>query len=63
METLLCAIGFVLVLEGFLPFIAPDFWKRAVRESTRIPSEKIRIIGFGSVVLGLAVVWSTMLFF
>ena len=63
MKTLLCAIGFVLVLEGFLPLIKPEYWKKMMMESSRFSTEKVRKIGFVSVGLGLAVVWAVMLFF
>ena len=63
MKALLCAIGFCLVFEGLFPMIAPENWKKALREVQRIPSDKIRLIGFVSVVLGLIIVQSVNMFF
>ena len=58
MKVLLMAIGFCLVFEGLFPMISPGGWKKSVEEIARIPSEKIRLIGLGSVLLGLLIVWS-----
>ena len=45
MKAFLYVLGFCFVLEGLLPMLAPDLWKRAVRFISRFPSEKIRYIG------------------
>lgn len=58
MKVFLYVLGFCFVLEGLLPMLAPDLWKRAVRFISRFPSEKIRYIGLESVVLGLVLVWA-----
>ena len=63
MKTFLYIIGFCFVLEGLLPMVAPDLWKRAVRFLSRFPSQKIRNIGLESVVLGLVLVWAGSLLF
>lgn len=43
--------------------LCPDLWKKAVRFLSRFPSQKIRIIGLESVVLGLVLVWASSLLF
>ena len=63
MKAFLYVLGFCFVLEGLLPMLAPDLWKRAVRFISRFPSEKIRYIGLESVVLGLVLVWAGHCFF
>lgn len=63
MKAFLYVLGFCFVLEGLLPMLAPDLWKRAVRLISRFPSEKIRYIGLESVVLGLVLVWAGSLLF
>lgn len=57
-------LGFCFVLEGLLPMLAPDLWKRC-REIylTIFLARKIRYIGLESVVLGLVLVWAGSLLF
>ena len=33
---LLTALALMLVLEGLLPFLAPDFWRRVLAPHTRV---------------------------
>ncbi len=61
MQTLLCAVGLFLLLEGFLPLVSPDTWKKAIIEALKFPNDKIRLIALVSVVLGLLMIWSTEL--
>lgn len=57
MQVLLCALGFFLVLEGLFPMLSPDLWKKYLMEIQAISSEKIRLMGLVSVLLGIMLVW------
>ncbi len=50
---LLAACALVLVVEGILPFVAPQAWRRAFQALTELPDEKLRVIGLVSMALGL----------
>jgi uncharacterized protein YjeT (DUF2065 family) len=52
-EILLPALAMVLILEGVLPFVAPDLWRTAFRRMTELPDDQLRIIGLGSMIAGL----------
>lgn len=54
MDTLLAAIGLMLVLEGLLPMIAPASWREAFLQLARLRDGQIRFVGTGAVLLGLA---------
>jgi len=50
---LLAACALVLVVEGILPFVAPQAWRRAFQTLTELPNEKLRVIGLVSMAIGL----------
>ncbi|CAJ0689069.1 DUF2065 domain-containing protein [Ralstonia sp. 22086] len=50
---LLAACALVLVVEGILPFVAPQAWRRAFQTLTELPDEKLRVIGLVSMAIGL----------
>ncbi|ALF87995.1 MULTISPECIES: DUF2065 domain-containing protein [Ralstonia solanacearum species complex] len=50
---LLAACALVLVVEGILPFVAPQAWRRAFQALTELPDDKLRAIGLVSMALGL----------
>ncbi len=54
---MMLALGWVLVIEGFMPMLAPGFWKKAVRRVSEEPDASLRITGLLLVVFGLALVW------
>jgi hypothetical protein len=43
----------MLVLEGILPFVAPDAWSNTFKKIAQMPPNRIRIGGLISMVLGL----------
>ncbi len=57
MTDFLAALGLVFVIEGlvFAAFPAPA--KRAMRSVLDTPEASLRIIGIGSAVIGLILVW------
>lgn len=57
-ETWVLAIALVCIIEGLIPFIAPEKWLESVQEIGRIAKpEIIRKIGLGLLLVGVAVIW------
>ena len=50
---ILVAVALVLVLEGIIPFIAPDKFRQALAQLIQMPNQAIRIIGLVSMTLGI----------
>ena len=57
MTDLWAALALVLVLEGVLPFLAPVRWKEAVQALAQLADGQLRMIGLGSMVGGLLLLW------
>ncbi|MCC7060124.1 MAG: DUF2065 domain-containing protein [Burkholderiaceae bacterium] len=54
MEVWLRAIGLVLVLEGLMPMLAPARWRELFQQIARLRDGQIRFVGFGSALIGVA---------
>jgi uncharacterized protein len=52
--TLLMAFALVLVIEGLLPFFAPDAWRETFRRLMELSDGQIRFFGLTSMIVGLA---------
>lgn len=50
------AMGLLLVFEGILPFLSPDFWRRMMAQVAVQGDRTLRIIGLVSMLAGLALV-------
>ena len=55
-ENLLLAFALVLVLEGLLPFIAPNAWRETFRRLIAMSDGQIRFIGLTSMLVGLILI-------
>ncbi|KQU51887.1 hypothetical protein ASG72_10355 [Bosea sp. Leaf344] len=51
------AIGLVFAIEGILFAAAPNLAKEALRSASETPADVMRLIGLGSAVLGVLLVW------
>jgi uncharacterized protein YjeT (DUF2065 family) len=51
------ALCLVLVIEGLLPFISPQRWRRMVLQVANVDDRSIRLMGFISMVLGTALLY------
>lgn len=51
------ALALVLVLEGALPFLRPAGWRGWIINIARQPDNALRIMGFGSMVAGLVLLY------
>jgi uncharacterized protein YjeT (DUF2065 family) len=45
----------MLVLEGILPFLYPARWRKAVSAMAAVDDHKLRLMGLGSMILGVMV--------
>lgn len=57
-ETWVLAIALVCIIEGLVPFVAPEKWLESVQEIGRIAKpEIVRKIGLGLLLIGVGVIW------
>ncbi len=57
MSDFLTALGLLFVFEGLIYGGVPQAAKRMAVEVLRLPENVLRAVGFGSIILGLAIVW------
>jgi uncharacterized protein YjeT (DUF2065 family) len=55
-ETILLAFALMLVLEGLLPFIAPNAWRETFRRLIALSDGQIRFVGLTSMIVGLILI-------
>jgi hypothetical protein len=51
--TFLMALALMLILEGVLPFLAPNLWRETFRRITQMSDGQIRFVGLSSMIVGL----------
>ena len=51
--TFLLAVALMLILEGVLPFLAPNLWRDTFRRITQMSDGQIRFVGLSSMLVGL----------
>lgn len=52
-HALLLAFALAMVIEGLLPFVSPNGWRKMIAQILRLKDGQIRFFGFCSIVLGL----------
>jgi uncharacterized protein len=52
-STLLLAFALMLIIEGALPFLAPNLWRDTFRRITQLSDGQIRFFGLTSMLIGL----------
>jgi hypothetical protein len=57
MSDLVVGIGLVLVIEGLLWALVPHLAERLLEAASTVPQNTLRIAGWCSVLIGLALVW------
>ena len=57
MSDFLVAIGLVFVIEGLIFAAFPSSGKKAIASVLDTPDSTLRVIGVGSAIIGLLVVW------
>jgi uncharacterized protein YjeT (DUF2065 family) len=53
----IAALGLVFAIEGILFAAIPNIAKDALRSAAETPADRMRLIGLGSAVLGVLIVW------
>ena len=51
-QDLLTAFALVLIIEGLLPTLAPEFWRRMLQEISGVSQRAIRIGGIVALLAG-----------
>ena len=52
-DSLWTALALMLILEGVLPFLAPNLWRETFRRITQMSDGQIRFVGLSSMLVGL----------
>jgi uncharacterized protein YjeT (DUF2065 family) len=52
----LAAVGLLCVFEGVLPFLSPMLWRQVVLHMSIQSDRTLRVVGLGSMLIGLALV-------
>ncbi|HVS22239.1 MAG TPA: DUF2065 domain-containing protein [Gammaproteobacteria bacterium] len=50
---LLAGLALYLVIEGLLPFVAPQAWRRGLAAIARFEDNQLRMFGLAVVIVGL----------
>jgi uncharacterized protein YjeT (DUF2065 family) len=58
MVDLVAALGLALAVEGIVFAAFPDRVRRAMYEAAHTPSDRMRLVGIVSALVGLAIVWA-----
>ncbi|MBU6504909.1 MAG: DUF2065 domain-containing protein [Betaproteobacteria bacterium] len=53
MHSLFLTFALLLVLEGVMPFLAPNRWRETVLRICKLSDGQIRFLGFGAILVGL----------
>ena len=56
-DTLLAALGLALILEGLMPFVAPNAWRRSFSQLMQLQDGQLRFFGLLAVGGGLLLLW------
>ena len=57
MLDLIAALGLALAVEGILFAAFPDGMRRAMYEAAHSPSDRMRIVGLISALVGIGIIW------
>ena len=55
-DSLLMALGLVLVIEGLVPFAAPGVWRESISRLARHGDAQIRFVALGAIIIGLLLI-------
>lgn len=58
MTDLVVALGLVLAIEGLIFAAFPDGVRRAMLSAAETPSDRMRLVGIVSAVVGVTIVWA-----
>ena len=57
LDTLLVAFALMLVLEGLLPFVLPNVWRKIFLQVAQMADGQIRFIGLTSMLIGIVILF------
>jgi uncharacterized protein YjeT (DUF2065 family) len=57
LDTLLLALGLMLILEGLMPMVSPLNWRRLFEQLLQLEDGQIRFFGMTMVITGLLLFW------
>ena len=56
-QTLLLALGLMLILEGLMPMLSPLRWRSLFEQLLKLQDGQIRFFGLVMVIAGLILLW------
>ena len=56
-QVLPVAVALVFIIEGMLPFISPDRWRKLLTMADQMDDRVIRNVGLGSMLFGVLVLY------
>ncbi|NOR37795.1 MAG: DUF2065 family protein [Woeseiaceae bacterium] len=56
-QEILTAVALLLVIEGMLPFVGPQVYKRLVAQIARLGDNQLRTFGLTSMIAGLVLLF------
>ena len=62
MLDLIAALGLALAVEGILFAAFPDGMRRAMFEAAHSPSDRMRLVGILSAIVGIGIIWAVRQF-
>ena len=57
-ESVWMALALVLVIEGLVPFLSPQAWRRAVGQIAQLRDGQIRAVALVVILAGVALLWT-----
>ena len=57
-QDFLTAMALVLVIEGVLPFLRPEIWRRTMGRIALQPNKALRLMGLMSMLVGVALLYT-----
>jgi len=56
-ESILTAVCLMLILEGIIPFLYPNKWRRLVATLANVDDKSLRLIGLVTMLIGLGLLY------
>lgn len=56
-KELLIAFALLLVIEGIMPFLNPNAWRNSLSKVSELNNNKVRLIGFLSMMSGVILLY------
>lgn len=58
LQNFLAAIALVFVIEGMLPFLKPEVWRRTMGRIVLQPDQTLRCMGLISMLMGVGILYA-----